>query len=383
MNDRVGQQLGNYRLNSLIGRGGFGEVYLAEHIHLGTLAAIKMLGLQLGSDEAENFRHEARIIARLVHPNIIRVLDYGVNNSVPYLVMDFAPNGTLRQSHPAGSILSLEIVIPYVKQIAKALFYAHEQGIIHRDVKPQNMLIGRDNEILLSDFGIAVIGSSTITRSTQPTQDIAGTPVYMAPEQFEGKPSRASDQYSLGIVVYEWLCGTPPFEEQATLLDTALYRLMASPPPLRSKNPNIPSIIEKIVLKALEKDIHRRFASVIEFAEALENATSEQNETTIRLSSITSLVDKSPTKDETPPASVWQEAQASPPPINSPYTSTVKADTNWTGQKQQLYPPLPLVPSSSSYPAPDNSYPYASPWQSGAAQDVRWPALSRHKIRLN
>ncbi len=362
MNDRIGQQFGNYRLNSLIGKGGFGEVYLAEHIHLGTLAAIKMLSLQLGSDEAEDFQKEARIIARLVHPNIIRVLDYGVNNSVPYLVMDFAPNGTLRQSHPAGSILSLEVVVPYVKQIAEALFYAHEQGIIHRDVKPQNMLIGRNNEILLSDFGIAVMNSSTMSR---PTLDIAGTPVYMAPEQFDGRLSRSSDQYSLGVVVYEWLCGTPPFQEQATLLDTAIYRLTASPPSLRSKNPNLPSIVEKVVLKALEKDIHRRFGNVIEFAQALEHAISEEDDRTIDLSSILPVVDKSPTKDETAPPLPWQGGQLSPPPPNNSFPPTIKADTIWEKREQEPYSPQPLIP----YQAQANTYPYASPWQSGAAQD--------------
>jgi serine/threonine protein kinase len=366
MNDRVGQQLGNYRLNSLIGKGGFGEVYLAEHIHLGTLAAIKMLSVQLGSEEAENFQKEARIIARLIHPNIIRVLDYGVYNSIPYLVMDFAPNGTLRQRHPAGSTLSLEVVVLYVKQIAEALFYGHEQGVIHRDVKPQNMLIGRNNEILLSDFGIAVISSSSISR---PTEDIAGTPVYMAPEQFEGKLSRASDQYSLGIVVYEWLCGSPPFQEQATLVDTAIYRLTASPPSLRSKNPNIPSIVEKIVLKALEKDIHRRFGNVIEFAKALERAVSEEDDTTIQLSSHSSTIDKSSSRIETPLAPALQGVQALPPPAYNPDAPTIKADTIYAGQGPEPYLLQPLTLPSSPYQAPGNTYPYASPWQSGAAQD--------------
>ncbi len=279
MKDRVGQQLGNYRLNSLIGRGGFGEVYLAEHIHLETLAAIKLLDMQLASTEAEHFRTEARVIARLIHPNIIRVLDYGIDDLTPYLVMDFAPNGTLRQRHPKESRVAIDTVISYVKQIAQALQFAHEKQVIHRDVKPQNMLIGQNDEILLSDFGIAVTGSSTASRSVQ---DMSGTPLYMAPEQINGRPSRASDQYSLGIVVYEWLSGFPPF--QGSLSEITLQHTSATPPSLRAKVPSIAPAIEQVVLKALAKDIHQRFPSVQEFAGVLEEAViqSDASDETLR-----------------------------------------------------------------------------------------------------
>src|SRR5712692_832172 len=146
MADRVGQQFGNYRLVRLLGQGGFAEVYLGEHIYLDTPAAIKVLHTQLASEDVEHFRTEARTIARLVHPHIVRVLDYGVEGTTAFLVMDYAPHGTLRKHYPKGAPLPLSTIASYITQIADALQYAHEQKVIHRDVKPENMLLGRRNE---------------------------------------------------------------------------------------------------------------------------------------------------------------------------------------------------------------------------------------------
>lgn len=157
MSERVGQQLGNYRIERRLAQGGFGEVYLGEHIHLGVQAAIKVLNAQLIQNDVEQFRTEARTIARLIHPNIIRILEFGVEGSTPYLVMDYAPNGTLRQRHPKESQVPLLTIVSYAQQIASALQFAHDQRLIHRDVKPENMLVGRNGEVLLSDFGIALI----------------------------------------------------------------------------------------------------------------------------------------------------------------------------------------------------------------------------------
>src|SRR6266702_3092285 len=149
MADLVGQQLGRYHLVRVIGQGGFADVYLGEHIHLNTHAAIKVLQMRLVGSSMEQFRNEARTIASLVHPNIIRVLDFGVENGIPFLIMDYAANGTLRQRHPKGSRLAPATIVPYVKQIAAALQYAHDRRLIHRDVKPENMLVGRNEEVLL------------------------------------------------------------------------------------------------------------------------------------------------------------------------------------------------------------------------------------------
>src|SRR5437764_6859536 len=147
MADRVGQQLGNYQLIRLLGEGGFAEVYLGEHIHLGTQAAIKVLHTQLTNNDVDKFRTEARTIAHLSHPHIVRVLEFGIEGKTPFLVMDYAPNGTLRHRHPKSVALPLPLIVDYVKQVADALQYAHDEKLIHRDIKPENMLLGRRNEI--------------------------------------------------------------------------------------------------------------------------------------------------------------------------------------------------------------------------------------------
>ena len=228
MADRVGQQFGNYRLISLLGQGGYAEVYLGQHMRLNQQAAIKILHAHLTETEAEHFQQEAQTISTLVHPSIIRVFDYDVRDGVPFLVMDYAPNGSLQRRYPRGSVVPLPVIVSSVKQVADALQYAHEQKVIHRDVKPENMLLGRREEVLLSDFGIATIAHSTTSLSAQPT---VGTLAYMAPEQIEGHPRTASDQYSLGVVVYEWLCGSRPFA--GSLTEIMVKHLSMPPPSLR------------------------------------------------------------------------------------------------------------------------------------------------------
>src|SRR6266700_2449256 len=213
MADHVGQQLGNYRLMQLLGQGSWASVYLGEHLHLHTQAAIKVLHEALAPGDEEGFLGEARTLARLRHPHIVRVLDFGVQEGTPFLVMEYAPGGTLRQLHPKGMRLPLQTVLSYVKQVASALQYAHEQRLIHRDLKPENLLLGPGQEVWLSDFGLALVAQS---QRSQPLQQTAGSLAYMAPEQLEGHPTPASNQYALGVLVYEWLCGSRPFEISMT-----------------------------------------------------------------------------------------------------------------------------------------------------------------------
>src|SRR5450755_244746 len=264
----VGRKVGNYRLVQLLGTGGFAEVYLGVHIHLNTQVAVKVLHTRLASGDVEDFRREAQIIARLVHPNIVRVLDFGVEDEVPYLAMDYAANGTLRQRHPKGSRLPVAAVVAYVKQVAEALQHAHDQRLVHRDVKPENMLLGRSNEVLLSDFGIALAAQSS---QYQSTQNVAGTIGYMAPEQIQAHPRPASDQYSLGVVVYEWLSGERPF--QGSFTEIAVKHAMVMPAPLQGQVPYVTPVIEEVVMIALAKDPYKRFANVRAFAQALEQAS--------------------------------------------------------------------------------------------------------------
>ncbi|HET8846421.1 MAG TPA: serine/threonine-protein kinase, partial [Ktedonobacteraceae bacterium] len=274
MVDYIGQQLGNYRLIKLLGQGGFATVYLAEHVYLKTSAAIKVLQVHLTDAALDTFLAEARMIARLSHPHIIRVLEFGMEQSTPFLVMNYAPYGSLRQRHPDGSLLPHGQVLSYVQQVASALQYAHDRLIIHRDVKPENMLLGEALALMLGDFGLATaVQHQSHSMSGLPvhqTQSTAGTTTYMAPEQFDGVPSPASDQYSLAVVVYEWLCGTPPF--QGTIMGVALQHMQTPPPPLREHRPSLSPDIEKIVLRALSKDPRSRFPQAQDFAHALEDA---------------------------------------------------------------------------------------------------------------
>ncbi len=268
MADRIGQQLGKYRLIRLLGQGGFAEVYLGEHLRLGTQAAVKILYTRLANPhEVESFEKEARTIAHLNHPHIVRVFDFDVQDDTPFLVMDYAPSGSLRQHHPKGVPLPLPTILPYVKQVAGALQYAHDQRLIHRDVKPENMLVGQREELLLSDFGIATVAQSS---RYQGIEEMTGTMAYMAPEQIQGKPRLASDQYALGVVVYEWLSGTRPFE--GSLTEIVAQHLAVPPASLRESISTIPPAIEQVVLRALAKDPKERFASVQAFADALEQA---------------------------------------------------------------------------------------------------------------
>src|SRR5579863_9946225 len=253
MSDYIGEQFGNYRLIRLLGQGGFAQVYLGEHIHLGTQAAIKVLTKELTKELVAQFRMEALTIMDLEHPHIVRVLDFGMkdfgkNQRIPYIVMNYAPKGSLRGQHPLGTCLSLQTAVTYVKQLASALQFAHDKKVIHLDVKPENMLIGRNNEVLLSDFGTATIAHSTQSIYTQYGPC---TPQYNAPEQIQGKARPASDQYALGIVVYEWLTGTWPFVGPP--LGIAVKHLQELPPPLRGRVPSIPSTVEQVVLRALAK----------------------------------------------------------------------------------------------------------------------------------
>ena len=274
MAQQINQQLGKYRIIKLLGRGGFADVYLGEHVYLKTQAAIKVMHTHLDSESVETFRSEAFAVAHLVHPSIIRVLDFDVENYVPFLVMEYASEGNLRQRHPRGTRVPPAVFLPYVRQVASALQYAHDQKLIHRDVKPENMLVRRNNEILLSDFGTALIAPSTLSQNTE--EMVTGTLSYMAPEQIQGKARPASDQYALAVVVYEWLSGMKPFN--GSYMEVMVQHLSTPPPPLDEQALAIPHPVQQVLRRALAKDPHQRFPRVQEFAEALERAFQGQQQ---------------------------------------------------------------------------------------------------------
>ena len=371
MADRVGQQLGNYQLIRLLGEGGFAQVYLGEHIHLGTQAAIKVLHTQLTSDDVGKFRTEARTIARLIHPHIVRVLEFGIESKTPFLVMDYAPNGTLRQRHPKGIQLPLTTIVSYVKQVADALQYAHDEKLIHRDIKPENMLLGRRNEILLSDFGIALIAQSSRYQSAQ---EMAGTMAYMAPEQIQGKPRPASDQYSLGIVVYEWLSGDRPFH--GSLTELVGQHLSTPPPSLQEKVSTISSEVEQVVLIALAKDPKERFASVQVFATVLDQAYQSSQHYPPASSVIASPTSQSPLSNLIAPSpsqsSLHTDAVEAILPDLSPLpTNTVIPQSHSPQSTNIIIPPSqPLQPTNLVTPPASLSQPTT------AAAPTYTPAVS-------
>lgn len=271
MMEHIGTKLGNYQLSKLLGQGGFANVYLGEHIYLKTPAAIKVLQVQLDKKALEKFLNEARIIAHLQHPNIVPVLEFGLENDTPYLVMSYAPYGSLSELYPEGTILPTNMILTYIRQMASALHYAHERKIVHRDVKPGNMLVGQNHTLMLSDFGIAIEEDNPTLPADPRATGVIGTVTYMAPEQLRGQGTQASDQYALGIVAYEWFCGVTPFDGRP--VEIARHHLLTPPPPLREKVPTISASIERVVMRAIAKKPEDRFSNVIEFADALAAAT--------------------------------------------------------------------------------------------------------------
>jgi len=323
--DRVGQQLGSYRLKQLLGKGGFAKVYLGEHIHTQWSMAIKVLNDITNPGDQQSFLGEAKVIRKLKHPHIIRVTDFGIiDTSVPYIVMDYAPNGTLQDLHPRHSVVSLPLIKAHVDNVADALQYAHDQAIVHCDVKPANMLIDSTNDILLSDFGIAVTGQASRNPATiKNSAIIQGTIAYIAPERLEhGITLPACDQYALGIIVYEWLAGERPFD--GTENQIMLKHLREAPPPLYGVYNHVTQEIEQVVMKALAKDPAQRFASIKEFSLALAQA--------IQASSSISSKSTQPQQQVPPstPASAGRSAQ--------PQYQATPASPGGSAQPQQQIP---------------------------------------------
>jgi serine/threonine protein kinase len=279
---RLGQQVGEYRLVRKLGDGGFGTVYLAEHVHEHTKVAVKVLNMRLTkSEDFKDFLNEARTM-RLRHPHIAPLLDFGMSrDDLPFLVMEYAPEGTLRDRHPKGDRLALSTIVSYVDQLTQALQYAHDHHVIHRDVKPENILVRADGTLLVSDFGVAKLleQSELVSRQTQ-----VGTPVYMAPEQYRGYPCFASDQYALAVMTYEWICGVRPFQGPA--IGLAIQHMNTPPLPLRDHLPHLSKTVERVILKALAKTPEERFEHIQQFADALHEAVQPPASTIVPSQSI-------------------------------------------------------------------------------------------------
>jgi serine/threonine protein kinase len=262
------RRIGNYDLHRLLGSSDVAEVYQGEHILFHTTVAIKIVTLR-EKDDITRFLDRASRLIHLRHPHIVSVQDYGTQDGRAFLVMDYAPNGTLRQRHPKGTLVPLPAVVAYVQDIASALNYIHQQNLVHRDVKPHNMLIGAQNQVMLSDFEIAVTTSS-LSPEQDYTEEFEGTVLYAAPEQLQGNPRCASDQYALGMVAYEWLSGDCPFK--GTFEAITRQHFFAPPPSLRKQRPDLLPEVEHVIMKALAKETEQRFPDIAAFARALQQA---------------------------------------------------------------------------------------------------------------
>src|SRR5712692_9197669 len=248
--------------------GSFGCVYRSEHhILKNRVVAIKVMhNAHLNSQKEQDlFLDEARLLEMLTHPHILPIIDVGVHEGFPYLVTEYAPNGSLldRLKREQGKPLPLEEATTILTQIGQALHHAHEQGVVHRDLKPENILFRANGEALLADFGIAkMLATIGIREGT-----IIGTPPYMAPEQFKGTASKEGDQYALGCLAYELCTGKRPFTAP-DFFAMAFKHLQETPVPPRALNPQVPTHIEQAILKAMAKERTERYADVAAFLAA-------------------------------------------------------------------------------------------------------------------
>lgn len=267
-----GQMLGAYRIIEQVGEGGMATVYKAYQASMDRHVAIKVLPLELAKNDefVQRFQQEARIIAKLEHPHILPVFDYGEENGIVYFAMRYLDTGTLKDKL-LSETLSLDEVNNIFIQLAGALGYAHAQGVVHRDLKPANVLVDANGKLFLTDFGIAKILESASPSLTQ-TSAVMGTPTYISPEQASALPiDQRTDIYSLGVMLYEMVTGQVPFVADTPL--GVIIKHLSEPLPLPSLvNPEISPAIEQVLLKALAKETQDRFSNVAEFVSAWKQA---------------------------------------------------------------------------------------------------------------
>jgi serine/threonine protein kinase len=288
LDQRIGTVLGGYRILEPLGRGGTSVVYRAEHVRLGRPAALKLLAPGLGeADFSDRFLRESRLAASLDHPSIVPVYDAGEDDGLLYIAMACVEGSDLKTLLAAEERLPSRRALRIVGQIAGALDAAHARGLVHRDVKPANILVGADERAYLSDFGVVKeVASNGSTR----TGAFIGTIDYCAPEQIEGREVDArTDVYALACVLYECLAGTPPFHRPS---DVAILNAHLHSPPakLTRAAPDVPPALEHVVAKALSKSPLDRYASTGEFLAAARSAAAERHVHRRRLAASISLL---------------------------------------------------------------------------------------------
>src|SRR5687767_13268736 len=261
---------GRYRIQERLGAGGMAAVYRAHDMQHGREVALKLLYRRFAEDEdfVERFRREASAAAGLQHPNVVQVYDRGAWDGTWYIAMEFLDGRSLKQVVRETGPVEPQTAIELVTQVLKAARFAHKRGVIHRDIKPHNVIIDSEGRAKVTDFGIARAGASDMTE----TGSIIGTAQYLSPEQAQGHPVDArADLYSIGIVLYELLTGALPFDAESAVT-IALKQVTEDPTPPMQLNPAVSPALDSVVMRALRKDPAERFQSADDFIAALESA---------------------------------------------------------------------------------------------------------------
>ena len=274
-----GTRLGQYEVQDFIGQGAMGLVFRAYHSQLERTGAVKVMqAITPDPDTVARFRHEAQAIARLRHPNIVDVYDFGEFQGTPYMVVEFVPGGSLAEKMAAGR-LGRQVTLRYLRGIAAGLDYAHGHGVVHRDVKPANVLLGADDTPVLADFGLAkLIQGSSLKSMTGLT---TGTPAYMAPEQVTGgQVGPAADLYALATIAYEMLTGVIPFDGEA-LMELLYAQVHRDPMPPSARDSTLGPAVDAVIMRGLAKNPGDRWGSCTEFVDALAAALSHAPATAV------------------------------------------------------------------------------------------------------
>ncbi len=297
MQDLIGQSLGRYHILEKLGEGGMATVYKAYDTRLECDVAVKVIRTdQLAPAVLERalkrFEREAKAVARLTHPAIVRVTDYGEYEGSPYLVMEYLPGGTLKEYLKDHDKLDYKEAARLLLPIAEALDYAHEQNLIHRDVKPSNILLTSKSQPMLTDFGVAKVIDEEVTQDLTGTSATVGTPEYMAPEQVVSKTvDQRADIYALGVVLFEMVTGRRPFEADTPM--AVLFKHAGEPLPRPSTySPDLPEEVERILFKALAKKPEDRYQSMGEFVKALARLGREGTPDTIKVNTRPTPMDR-------------------------------------------------------------------------------------------
>ncbi len=361
--DMQGQTLGHYRIVRQVGYGGMSTVFLAEDINLGREVAVKVFWPRPGEtkDFLRRFGREARVLAQLDHPNILPVYDFGEQDSHAYLVMPYMAGGSLKDLLKVRQVLPPAEAIRLTTEVLNALQYAHERGLIHRDIKPGNMLFKADGKLMLCDFGLVKVFSaegenkSPFDTASETGPAITGTPEYMPPEQIHGQPSPASDIYAVGIVLYEMLTGVRPFTSNS-VMSVLMKQLNEQPRPLREINPRISPQLESVVVQALDKDPSRRYQRPIDFLQALRRTEMQG----VVAGSVTAMP-TTPTDWSTP---IAKDMPGSPQIQPVMYSAVDEANMETVASNPQLYQrgtAQPISHPGVPYQAPNERTPTTTP----------------------